>query len=88
MVVVFGSALTVMVPVAVTPGSGFSLKVSPSGLGDGLGEAWVAGDGDDVDPELEPQATPQTATAINPIHALADVNPARHRVLALPLQVT
>ncbi|GEM_PF-3985509 len=81
-----------MVPLAVVVagGAGAIGKVKPAGLGvgDGLGETdgLAATDGEEDEGACpQPDAHASTITAN---HALADVNSAWHRVLALPLQVT
>src|SRR5437867_9219789 len=77
-VVPVAPAVTRIVPAAVTPGSGFSLNDTPAG---GLGELAGAA----VSP---PQAAPASTIASVATQARADVTAARHRVPALPQQVT
>jgi len=86
--VLAGATVTVIVPEALTPGSGLSLKMKPLGLEDTFDEVSGLGEGDGDDPDVAPQAAAQTANATTATHALTDVNPALHRVVALPLQVT
>src|SRR5881397_1208225 len=78
-------AVTTIVPVAVTPGSGFSLNGIPAG---GLGDCAGLGAGDDVAAVSLPQAAPARTIASVATQARADVTAARHRVPALPQQVT
>ena len=73
------------IPAAVTPGSGFSLNDTPAG---GLGEFAGLGAGDDVAAVSPPQAAPASTIASVATQARADVIAARHRVPALPQQVT
>jgi hypothetical protein len=82
-----------MVPAAlvVAGGAGAIGKVRPTGpdVGEGLGAidglATTDGEGDEADGL--PHAT-EVVIATTANHALADVNSAWHRVLALPQQVT
>src|SRR5260370_29462632 len=86
-VVVRAAAVRLMVPLALTPGSGVSLNASGLAVveGEGVGEVTGVGEGD-VEDDPPPQATAQSAIAAS--HALAHFNPAQHRVRALPQQVT
>src|SRR5260370_10835095 len=73
-VTVFGAAITVIVPLAVTPGSGLSLKRRPVGLGLGEGfgeEAGGVGDGDCDAPDWPPHAIAQSASAPTESHNLS-----------------
>jgi hypothetical protein len=85
--------VTMMVPAAVVVGGGAGAigNVRPTGpdVAEGLGAADgdTAGDGEGDDAVEPPQAMEQAAIAMAN-HALADVNSAWHRVLALPQQVT
>src|SRR5260370_3312673 len=65
------SAARVIVPLAVTPGSGASLKSRPLGLGDGDGLEDCGGDGDG---ELEAVVPPPHAIAHKTIAAAATHN--------------
>src|SRR6266852_4658290 len=83
-VVLVAPANTVIVPAALTPGSGRMLNVTPAGEGKPLG----AGDGDGLVAAWPPQAPNPRAIATIATWALAAVTAARHRVPALPQQVT
>src|SRR6202165_2331441 len=84
--------VTMMVPAAVVVagGAGAIGKVRPTGpdVGEGLGatDGLATTGGDEL--EWPPQATTHAVTATTANHFCADVNPSRHRVLALPQQVT
>src|SRR5690349_13081560 len=86
-VVVRAAAVRLIVPVALTPGSGVSLKFSGVALAeaDGAGEAVEVGDGE-VDTDVPPPHAMEHR-AIAASHVLAHVNPAQHRARALPQQV-
>src|SRR5260370_37482249 len=77
-VVVRAAAVRLMVPLALTPGTGVSLNASGlAGVeGDRVGEQTRVGEGD-VEDDPPPQATAQSAIAAG--HARADCNPAHRR---------
>ena len=70
MAVVLWSANSVIVPLAVTPGSGVRRNVTPFGLGEDVGLDEAGGVGEAVVADSPPQAIAQTATATTANHAL------------------
>src|SRR6266702_3719591 len=86
MVVPVAPAKTVIVPAALTPGSGRMLKVTPAGKGECV--ALGVGEGEGFVAAWPPHAPTPRAIATIATWALTDVIAARHRVPALPQQVT
>src|SRR5205823_358926 len=86
-VVLAGATVTVIVPAAPPPGSGLSFKMRPLGLEDTFDEVWT-GRGRLRRSRRGAAGRRTNGERKHANHALTDVNPALHRVVALPLQVT